>query len=1624
MVQQMLKINSDKQVLLDKITAYINKQASGSQQKLLSAFIQQYYNNVSYDDLCQRSVMDLAGAALSHWNFIYQRAPGEVKLRIYNPNYEQDNWQSTHTIIEIAHDDMPFLVDTVRMEITRGNMGIHLVINTGGIKLKRDAQHAITELLSWDRTCDCTTEALIHVEITRITNEQSLTELYQAIESALYDVRCAVNDWRPMLTKMQEAIDDFQQNPPLLPTEEINETTAFLEWLMADHFTFLGYRDYELVGESHNQALRLDNASGLGLLRDTSHSQSYRSISDMPELLRDLVLSPQALIIAKTNTIATVHRLTYTDFISLKRFNTNGEMIGERRFIGLFTSMAYHSNPQRIPLLRHKVAKVMQLSGLMPKSHAGKALLNILETFPRDDLFQASVEELSDICIGILNLQERDRVRLFVREDIYGRFISCFVFVPSERYDTALQQKFQAILEGAFNSDESTFTTLFSESILARIHIVVRVENIRSINYDIKTIEQKLINAARLWQDELRQLLLEFYGEERGTKFFTQYLNAFPIAYRERFEPRIAVTDIKHMEKLSADRKLAVHVYRPFQAADDTINLKIFQEKLTIPLSDVMPILENMGINVVNERPYEVMRVNNHCVWVNDFDMTIKNAKGSINLTLVKDIFIDAFTHIWKGKAENDGFNRLVLVAQLTWQECAILRALAKYLRQIAFNLSQSYIEDTFYRYPNITQQLVALFKQRFDPQLPDAARQQALKRQLESLEQSVEQVTSLDQDRIFRQYIALIMATLRTNYYQLDVAGKHKDYIAFKFAVDNIPDVPLPVPKFEIFVYSPRFEGVHLRAGNVARGGLRWSDRREDFRTEVLGLMKAQQVKNAVIVPAGAKGGFVPKKLPTEGNRNAILEEGVACYQDFIRSLLDLTDNLQKGEVVKPGNVICYDADDPYLVVAADKGTASFSDIANEISHDYGFWLGDAFASGGSHGYDHKKMGITARGAWESVKRHFRQMGVNTQTDDFTVVGIGDMAGDVFGNGMLLSQHIRLVAAFNHMHIFIDPEPDASSSYKERKRLFEMPRSSWSDYNTKLLSDGGGIFERRAKSIPLSAQIQHLLNTDKDRMAPNELIRELLCLPVDLVWNGGIGTYIKAETETDLDVGDKANDPLRINANQLRCKVIGEGGNLGLTQAGRVEFSLNGGAIYTDSVDNSAGVDCSDHEVNLKILLNGLVKKGKLSESQRNRLLVEMTDDIASLVLRNNYKQTQAIELAMTQVVNQSDLYRRYITVLEENHGLDRRLESLPEDKVLFERKANGIGLQQPELAVLFAYSKITLKQSLLQSDVMDDSYLSRSITSAFPSMIGERYCTLLKEHSLRREIIATQLSNCVINEMGAVFVYRLIDETGASPSDIVRAYMAARDIFDILFVWQGIEALDYQLDAKQQLKLTLMGTRIIRRSTRWLLRRYRNGIDIEKAIAYFSDAVIQFYRLIPDLLIGRRAELYQQTLTNCEQLPEPLARRIASAGAMYSALDIIDTAKAYDFPLERVTRYYFAIGNELNLAWLREQINAQKPENHWETLALSAFRDDLDAFQCVLAISVLKFTANDSDALTLDEKIKHWSERYNNLVQRWHNLAANIRASHNISLTILFVGLRELMDLVQASSIEERLS
>lgn len=1611
------KFEDGKDTIIDAVVAKITKKMSVEQSVLCGEFVRQFLNTVAIDDLREWDIEDLYGAMINFWSLIQVRKPGETKIRIYNPEIERHGWQTTHTVVEIITDDMPFLVDSLRMVINRLGHVSHLVVDLDTLCLRRDAKtHQVSEVLprGSEQKKAVIPEAPILIEIDRQTDPAVLEALHQNIERVLDDNRAVYEDWPKMRQKVREAIEELDVTAPFIDTAEAEETRDFLAWIEDHHFTFLGVRDYKLITKSKEMILEPIPDTGLGVLRSSLSKSTSRNISAMSPEAREMTLSSRALIMFKTNTEATVHRRAYTDYIGVKRFDKNGKVIGERRIIGLYTSAAYNTNPRHIPFLRHKVASIMANSHLNPKSHVGKILLNILETLPRDDLIQGSEDDLLEIAMGIYHMQERRRIRMFARVDLYHRFVSCFVFVPKDRYNTELRQAMQLILEDSFRAEEVTWSTSFSESILARIHFIIRTNPEENVHWDFKEIERKLIEVARLWTDDLQHFLSETYGEEQGNQLYARYKNAFPGNYCDNFLPRMAVYDIKHIEALSDESPLIINFYHSMDERPDSFRLKIYQNDVTIPLSDVLPIVEYLGMKAISERPFPLKFDDGKTTWINEFTLQYTH-NLSFEPDEIKELFQNAFSSVWAGDVENDGFNQLVLGARLTWRQVAILRTYAKYFKQIGFTFSQHYIEKALNNNTAIARSLVNLFDLRFNPAESDT-READVTKQVDQIYEALDTVSNLDEDKIIRQYVQVINATVRSNYYQLDKNGKHKPYISIKLNSKLIAKLPKPYPMFEVFVYSPRFEGVHLRGGKVARGGLRWSDRREDFRTEILGLMKAQQVKNAVIVPSGAKGGFIPKMMPANATREQVQAEGIACYQEFIRSLLDITDNYKDGMVVKPEQVVCFDEDDPYLVVAADKGTATFSDYANAISLEYGFWLGDAFASGGSVGYDHKKIGITARGAWESVKRHFYEMNYDIAHKDFTVVGIGDMAGDVFGNGMLLSQHIKLVAAFNHLHIFIDPNPDPLTSFSERERMFHLPRSNWTDYNSKLISAGGGVFNRNAKSIAVSKEMRDVFDIKQATIEPNELIRVILKARVDLLWSAGIGTFVKAHSESHTDVGDRNNDATRVNARQLRCKVVGEGGNLGLTQLARIEYAMHGGLIYTDFIDNSGGVSCSDKEVNIKILLNSIVASGDLTMKQRNVLLGDMTDEVAALVLRENVLQTRAISLTASQGLRALDLHSRYISELERTGKIDRAVEFIPDDKLLQESKLSGHALTTPTIAVLLCYSKTILKEQILASDVPEDPYLKKLLVGYFPQPLQAQFSKEMEGHPLKREIIATKLSNVIVNEMGFAFVFRMQEETGAPVSAIIRAYMIARRVLDIDSIWSGMETIEPVVTVEKQTELVMQYVRLLRRVTRWFLRTRRTRLNISKAVKLYAPGVVELKKSLPGVLGKVNSALYEELLGQfCAMGISPeFAHELTLPRALFSAMDIIDIAQKLDISVTRVAQLYFNIGEFLELTWIRMQIIVHPTENNWESLSREALRDDLDWQQRQLTAGIIGLDDNKQDYMLCFEE---WSKSHSMLIERWRKILTDLRSSTALNYTMFFVAIRELLDLTQTT-------
>ncbi|MYV42954.1 NAD-glutamate dehydrogenase [Streptomyces sp. SID1328] len=1596
------------------------------------AFLQRYYLHTAPEDLADRDPVDVFGAAVSHYRLAENRPQGTANVRVHTPTVEENGWTCSHTVVEVVTDDMPFLVDSVTNELTRQGRGIHVVIHPQ-VVVRRDVTGKLIEVLPsgphGELPHDAHVESWIHVEIDRETDRADLKQISADLLRVLSDVREAVEDWEKMREAAVRIADGLRDEPrPAdLPAAEVDEARELLRWLSADHFTFLGYREYELRGDD---SLSAKAGTGLGILRsDPHHSEDDEhpvspSFERLPADARAKAREHRLLVLTKANSRATVHRPSYLDYIGVKKFDADGNVVGERRFLGLFSSAAYTESVRRVPVIRRKVAEVLERAGFSPNSHDGRDLLQILETYPRDELFQTPPAELQSIATSVLYLQERRRLRLYLRQDEYGRYYSALVYLPRDRYTTGVRLRIIDILKEELGGISVDFTAWNTESILSRLHFVVRVQPGTELpelsDADKERIEARLVEATRSWSDGFAEALNAECGEERAAELLRRYSNAFTEGYKADHSPRAAVADLVHLERLSNEKgnDFSLSLYEPVGAAPGERRFKIYRKGDAVSLSAVLPVLNRLGVEVVDERPYELRRTDRSTAWIYDFGLRLPHTAGGADHLGEdgRERFQDAFAATWTGQAENDGFNALVLSAGLTWRQAMVLRAYAKYLRQAGSTFSQDYMEDTLRNNVHTTRLLVSLFEARMSPDRQKAGLEitDAL---LEELEAALDQVASLDEDRILRSFLTVIKATLRTNFFQETRDGGPHAYVSMKFDPQAIPDLPAPRPAYEIWVYSPRVEGVHLRFGKVARGGLRWSDRREDFRTEILGLVKAQMVKNTVIVPVGAKGGFVAKQLPDPSvDRDAWLAEGIASYKTFISALLDITDNMVAGEVVPPQDVVRHDGEDTYLVVAADKGTATFSDIANEVAESYDFWLGDAFASGGSAGYDHKGMGITARGAWESVKRHFRELDLDTQSEDFTVVGIGDMSGDVFGNGMLLSEHIRLVAAFDHRHIFIDPVPDAATGYAERRRLFELPRSSWADYDTSLLSAGGGIFPRSAKSIPLNHHIREALGIEEkiSKMTPADLMKTILKAPVDLLWNGGIGTYVKSSAETDADVGDKANDAIRVDGADLRVKVVGEGGNLGLTQLGRIEFALQGGRINTDAIDNSAGVDTSDHEVNIKILLNSLVTDGDMTVKQRNKLLAEMTDEVGALVLRNNYAQNTALANALAQSKDMLHAQARFIRHLVREGHLNRALEFLPTDRQIRERLNQGQGLTSPETAVLLAYTKITVAEELLHTSLPDDAYLRGLLHAYFPTALRERFAEVIDSHPLRREITTTVLVNDTVNTGGTTYLHRLREETGASLEEIVRAQTAARAIFCSSPVWDAVEALDNEVDAAVQTRIRLHSRRLVERGTRWLLNNRPQPLQLAETVEFFADRVEQVWQQMPKLLRGADLEWYQHVYDELSAagVPAELATRVAGFSSVFPALDIVSVAdRTGKEPLD-VAEVYYDLADRLHITQLMDRIIELPREDRWQSMARASIREDLYAAHAALTADVL---AAGNGTSTPEQRFKAWEEKNAPILSRARATLEEIRSSDAFDLANLSVAMRTMRTLLR---------
>jgi glutamate dehydrogenase len=1592
---------------LAKIVQHLSARAGND---LAARFAKQLFDEVDTAEFEAYGTDDLVAFAADAFESFRNRQPGRPKVVLRLRTAEK----AAFLVVDIVNDDMPFLLDSVLGELREFGLVPELVTHPS-FDARRDAGGNLIALNPVVPIINgAPRESFIHLQIRKIGPQPAASEIESAIISVLARVKTAVSDFGAMIDRLNLAIAQYERNPPPATKETNTESIEFLRWLAAGNFTFLGIREYDYSGDQDSGQLLPKPESGLGLLRDVNLSVLRRGGEEhrLTPQSRAFFLNSPPVIVAKANSKSTVHRRIHMDTIGIKLYGEGGRIAGEMRVAGVFTASAYNLSTRNIPLLRQKVGKVIKSSGYTPDGYSGRALLNVLETFPRDELFQMSSDQLARISMEILKIDLTPRPRVFIRHDEFGRFVSVFVYVPRERYSTDVRVLIVKMLERALDGRFESFTPFFPESAMVRIHFVIWRKDVELRDAAEADLEKEVEGIIRTWSDEFRDRILQHYGSA-GFDLVEKYLHAFPGGYQETNQPGRALEDIQRLEKLGPNRRTDIDIYRDNLADPNSLRATLQQLDEPLTLSKRVPILENFGFNVVSERTFKLtpkMDGEPRRVYLHDSDLQLRNGGGA-ELLARRTNLENGFLAVWSNTAANDRFNGLILSAGVDWRQAALLRAYGAYLRQTGAPYGLAYVSEALNKHPGIAKALFSLFDAMFNPdngmdaEALDAARNSISGR----IAADLDKIPILDEDRILRNFLAMVNATLRTNFYHRSGDGGAPETIAFKLRSSEIEWLPAPKPYAEIFVYSPRFEGIHLRGGPIARGGLRWSDRTQDFRTEVLSLAKAQQVKNVVIVPQGAKGGFVPRQLP-KSDREAIQAEGIACYKSFVSSLLSITDNLVKGEIAPPARTIRRDGDDPYLVVAADKGTATFSDIANELSLSHNFWLGDAFASGGSVGYDHKKMAITARGGWEAVKRHFREMNVDIQTTPFTVAGIGDMSGDVFGNGMLLSSQIKLVAAFDHRDIFIDPNPDPATSWEERKRLYDLPRSSWQDYDKSKISTGGAIYSRSEKYITLSREAQKLLGL-KAVVTTNELLTAIIKAPVDLLWFGGIGTYVRGSSETDAQAGDRANDAIRIAANDLQANVIGEGANLGVTQRARIEFALLGGKLNTDAIDNSAGVNTSDVEVNIKIALGAAVAAGKLEPPARNQFLAAMTDEVAGTVLRNNYLQTLAISLAEKDGLADLGFQQRLMQRLENRGRLDRALETLPSDASILERQEAGKPLTRPELAVLLAYAKIDLENDLIQSTVPDDPYLGRALFDYFPPLMREQFAAEIEDHQLRREIIATSLTNDIINSGGPTFIVRLVEETGHPPEDIAYAFAAAMAVYQLQSIYAGIDALDGKIDGQKQLSLYRKVQDLLRQQTAWFLRHGSSEESLEPEIARYRDGVAYLTMNMAATLHDEGRERLREDFRRLKEegVPEDLARRIIALEPLSQALDIVRVANATKASIPVAAKTIFAIRDSFHLDELAAASESLAAGDYFDRLAVNSSLATVASAQRALAKAVIAASPGTADFAA-------WREQNEPAASRVAQSLADMLKGRALTLAKLTVGVAQLRDLAAA--------
>ncbi|MEM8552813.1 MAG: NAD-glutamate dehydrogenase [Pseudomonadota bacterium] len=1581
-----------------------------------ATFCELLFRHAGSEDLAHYTVADLQRLAGAAWENLKTRTPGEPRIEVLAPDQisvtEEDSGRAI-SVIEAVNDDKPFLFGSVQNELHAQSIDIHLVVHPI-LAVERDADGNLLSFHGEARHGDGHRhESFVHIHISALDDEHHREALARSLTAVHHDVDAAVGDWPQMRQKLVDAVATLRTTPVPVPNDELHEAIEFLEMMEQRTFILTGMREYSLDGTVEDGELQPSDEPGLGILRDPDIKVLRRGmelVSLNPEI-RAFLKRGAPVYVSKANVRSRVHRHVHLDYIGVKRYR-DGALVGELRIVGLFTSEAYTQSVLTIPILRRKVDSVIRRLDFDPDSHSGTALANVLETYPRDDLFQVDEKDLEKSALAILQLSERPRVRVLPRIDPFDRFVALLIYVPRDRFTTTVRENIEAMMAEEYDGHVSARTVFMPEGVLTRLHLIIGRREGQTPSPDVKMMEERIEAVIRTWNDDLLRASANAPKLGVDRMKVALWADAFSDSYRATYTAERAVRDITILERMTEETPTAILFFRRDSDAEDRCSLKIYNRGAPILLSSRVPILEHMGFVVVNERTFRIEAPNADAgVYIHD--MSLARASGKpINVHAHAEALQSLFIAVWEEAAESDEFNGLLINAGLEWREIAILRALSRYLRQTGIPYGQDLIAETLNRYPDVARALVEYFSARFDPRKDHSAREEAQKEIHWGLEELYQDIVSLADDNIVHRLENLIEAMLRTNVYRVDENGNPVQTFAFKFDPKRLNGLPRPAPYREIWVYSPRVEGVHLRFGAVARGGLRWSDRAQDFRTEVLGLVKAQQVKNAVIVPVGAKGGFFPKKLPPREQRDAWFEEGREAYKKFVRALLTVTDNRDGDDIIAPNNVVRIDGDDPYLVVAADKGTATFSDTANAISQKRGFWLDDAFASGGSAGYDHKAMGITARGAWEAVKRHFREMDHDIQNEPFTAVGVGDMSGDVFGNGMLLSKKTKLIAAFDHRDIFIDPDPDTEASWNERKRLFELGRSSWQDYDRAALSPGGGIFSRSAKSLTLSPEARAVLDVGPGALRPSDVLRAILKAPADLMWFGGIGTYVRSDGENNLDVGDRTNDGIRITASELRVKVIGEGANLGVSHQGRIAAALRGVRLNSDAIDNSAGVNTSDVEVNIKIALAEAMRSGRLDRDERNRFLEAMTDEVAELVLRNNYLQTLAISLSKRQNTDATGYHRRLMEVLERN-GLDREIEDLPSNEVLEERAGTGEGLTRPEIGVLLAYAKLTLYDDILASDVPDDGYLGRELNRYFPPEMLERFGEEVGGHRLRREIIATMLSNSMINRGGPTFIIRVGDQTGADVVTVTRAFAAARDAYNIIGLNEEVNALDNKIAGDKQLEIYAQIRRLLLDATVWFIRNEPFDSGLDAVIGRFRDGIGELRDAMPRFVRESLREELREAVKDLVDagVPQEGAERLARVPFAVAALDIITVARECGVSLEEAGRIWVAVDERFRFSEFDEYAKEIPLSDYYDGLALDRARRALADAHNSLAVTIVRETRH-RDA-SGEECLKGWVAEREEAISRIEASVKGVIEDGALSVSRLAVASGLLSDL-----------